>query len=251
MRIADLPPLLRPRERLIAKGPDTLTDAELIAILLRTGSGGQSAIDLARHLLERFGSLGALLRAEPHELTGIRGLGDTKRATLLCVNVLLRRALVSELQQGCLLDSPQAVRRYLLHQFAWMKTECFMGLFIDMQGKLIEAVNLATGTLDRVNVYPREVIRLALKHNAAAVIFAHNHPGGRALPSELDKTLTSKLKQAMACVEVRLLDHLIVAGSQTWSFFMNTGCADQVVCRLRQALGPAFLAKLWIGAEIC
>ncbi len=224
MRIADLPPLLRPRERLIAQGPDTLADAELIAILLRTGSGGQSAIDLARHLLERFGSLGALLRAEPEELTGICGLGDTKRATLLCVNVLLRRVLEGEMQQGCLLDSPQAVRRYLLHHFAWMKTECFLGLFIDMQGRLIEAVTLATGTLDRVNVYPREVIRLALKLNAAAVIFAHNHPGGRALPSALDKTLTSKLKQAMACVEVKLLDHLIVAGNQTWSFHEHGLC---------------------------
>ena len=215
MRITDLPPLLRPRERLIAQGADTLADAELIAILLRTGSGGQSAIDLARQLLERFGSLSALLRAAPADLKGIRGLGDAKRAALLSVNVLLRRALENELQQTCVLNSPQAVKRYLQHHFAWMSTECFVGLFIDMQGQLIEAVNLATGTLDRVNVYPREVIRLALKHNAAAVIFAHNHPGGRAQPSALDQSLTDKLKQAMACVEVKLLDHLIVAGNQT------------------------------------
>lgn len=218
MRITDLPPLLRPRERLLAQGPDTLADAELIAILLRTGSGGQSAIDLAGQLLERFGSLGALLRAAPEELQGLRGLGETKRATLLCVNVLLRRALEDELQQACVLDSPPAVKRYLLHHFTWMKTECFIGLFIDMQGQLIAAATLATGTLDRVNIYPREVIRLALKHNAAAVIFAHNHPGGRAEPSALDKALTIKLKQAMDCIEVRLLDHLIVAGRQTWSF---------------------------------
>jgi DNA repair protein RadC len=224
MRITDLPPLLRPRERLIAQGPETLADAELIAILLRTGSGGQSAIDLARQLLERFGSLGALLRAEPDELQGMRGLGDTKRATLLSVNVLLRRALEEELQQGCLLNSPQAVSRYLQHRFAWMKTECFVGLFIDMQGQLIEAANLATGTLDRVNIYPREVVRLALKHNAAAVIFAHNHPGGRAQPSALDKALTAKLKQAMDCIEVKLLDHLIVAGKQTWSFHAHGLC---------------------------
>lgn len=224
MRMTDLPPLLRPRERLIAQGPETLADAELVAILLRTGSGGQSVIDLARRLLDRFGSLGALLRAEPNELTGMRGLGDAKRATLLCVNVLLRRALEDELQQGCLLDSPQAVRRYLQHHFARMNTESFVGLFIDMQGRLIEAVTLATGTLDRVNVYPREVIRLALKHNAASVIFAHNHPGGLAQPSALDKALTGKLKQAMACVEVRLLDHLIVAGTQTWSFHEHGLC---------------------------
>ncbi len=224
MRIIDLPPLLRPRERLLAQGPDTLADAELVAILLRTGCGGQSAIDLARQLLERFGSLDALLRAEPEELTGIRGLGDTKRATLLCVNVLHRRALEHELQRRCVLDSPQAVKRYLQHHFACLKTECFVGLFIDMQGQLIESVRLATGTLDRVNVYPREVIRLALKHNAAAVIFAHNHPGGRAQPSELDKALTDTLRQAMACVEVRLLDHLIVAGKQIWSFHEHGLC---------------------------
>lgn len=224
MRIADLPPLLRPRERMLAQGPDALSDAELIAILLRTGSGGQSAIDLARQLLERFGSLSALLRAEATELSGIRGLGDAKRATLLCMNVLLRRALESELQQGCLLNSPQAVKRYLQHQFARMNAECFMGLFIDTQGRLIEAVQLATGTLDRVHIYPREVIRLALKLNAAAVIFAHNHPGGVAQPSALDKTLTNNLKQAMACVEVRLLDHLIVAGNQTWSFHEHGLC---------------------------
>ncbi len=224
MRITDLPLLSRPRERLLAQGPDTLADAELIAILLRTGSGGQSAIELGRHLLERFGSLAALLRAAPEELTGIRGLGDTKRATLLSVNVLHRRALEQELQQGRVLDSPQAVKGYLQQRFSCLKTECFVGLFIDMQGQLIEAVTLATGTLDRVNVYPREVIRLALKHNAAAVIFAHNHPGGRAQPSALDKALTDKLKQAMACVEVRLLDHLIVAGQQIWSFHEHGLC---------------------------
>ena len=224
MRITDLPPMLRPRERLLAQGPETLADAELIAILLRTGSGGQSAIDLARQLLARFGSLGALLRAEPDELVGIRGLGNTKRATLLCVNVLLRRVLEEELQQGCLLASPQAAKRFLQHRFAWMKTECFVGLFIDIQGQLIEAATLATGTLDRVAIYPREVVRLALKHNAAAVIFAHNHPGGRAQPSALDKALTASLKQAMDCIDVKLLDHLIVAGTRTWSFHEHGLC---------------------------
>ncbi len=224
MRITDLPLLLRPRERLLTSGAATLSDAELVAILLRTGSGGQSAIELAQCVLDRFGSLGALLRAAPDELSGIRGIGNTKRATLLCVNTLLRRALEGELQQSCLLDSPQAVRRYLRHHFAWLKTECFVGLFIDMKGQLIEAVNLATGTLDRVSVYPREIVRLALKHNAAAVIFAHNHPGGHARPSALDKTLTAHLKQAMDCVEVKMLDHLVIAGDQAWSFHEHGLC---------------------------
>lgn len=224
MRITDLPLLLRPRERLLARGAGTLSDAELVAILLRTGSGGQSAIELAQCALDRFGSLGALLRAEPNELSGIRGIGNTKRATLLCVNALVRRTLEDELQQSCLLDSPQAVRRFLQHHFAWMQAECFVGLFVDMKGQLIEAVNLATGTLDRVSVYPREIVRLALKHNAAAVIFAHNHPGGHARPSALDKTLTARLKQAMDCVEVKVLDHLIIAGDQAWSFHEHGLC---------------------------
>ncbi len=241
MRITDLPLALRPRERLLANGSGALSDAELIAILLRTGTGarksrcssngsggsdrqGQSAIELAQSLLDRFGSVGALLRAEPDELQGIHGLGQTKRATLLCVNALLSRALEGELQHACVLDSTPAVRRYLRHRVAWMKTECFIGLFVDMQGQLIEAVELATGTLDRVNIYPREVIRLALRLNAAGVIFAHNHPGGRALPSALDRELTSTLKQAMACVDIKLLDHLIVAGNRTWSFHEHGLC---------------------------
>ncbi len=224
MRMTDLPALLRPRERLIAQGPSTLSDAELVAILLRTGSGGQSAIELAEQLLTRFGSLGGLLHAAPAELEGIRGLGATKRATLLCLNVLLRRSQEAELQQASLLNSTDAVRRYLRHRFAWMETECFVGLFVDTQSRLIASEDLATGTLDRVNIYPREIIRLALRHNAAAVIFAHNHPGGRAQPSALDKALTQRLKQAMACVEVTMLDHLIVAGSDTWSFHEHGLC---------------------------
>lgn len=224
MRITDLPLPLRPRERLIAQGPATLSDAELVAILLRTGSGGQSAIELAQQLLARFGSLAALLRAAPQDLAGIRGLGTTKRATLLCLNVMLRRSQENELHQRSLLDSTAAVRRYLRYRFALMATECFVGLFVDMQARLIAAEDLATGTLDRVSIYPREVIRLALKHNAAAVIFAHNHPGGRAQPSALDKTLTSRLKQAMACIEVRMLDHVIVAGDDIWSFHEHGLC---------------------------
>ncbi len=224
MRITDLPPLLRPRERLIAQGADTLADAELVAILLRTGSGGQSAIALAEQLLGRYGSLDALLQAGPDELGKIRGLGHAKCATLMVIAELLRRVHRGRLEKAPLLNSPSAVRHYLRHHFAWKQTECFVGLFVDMQGQLISAVDLATGTLDRVHIYPREVVRLALQHNAAAVVFAHNHPGGRASPSELDKSLTRTLKQAMDCVEVTMLDHLIVAGNDTWSFHENGLC---------------------------
>ena len=218
MRITDLPPDLRPRERLLSKGAAALTDSELLAILLRTGTGGTSAIELGQTLLVRFGSLARLLTAEPADLLSIRGLGEAKRAEILAVTELQRRALRQLASEDPILDSTHAVRRYLQHRFAGMKAECFIGLFTDAQNRLIAVEELATGTLGRVSVYPREVVRLALKHNAAAVIFAHNHPGGHAEPSDLDKVLTRKLKQVMAGIEVWVLDHLVVTSQQIWSF---------------------------------
>lgn len=224
MRITDLPQDLRPRERLLSKGAGTLTDAELLAILLRTGTGGSSAVDLGGALLARFGSLARLLTAEPHELESIRGLGPAKRAEILAVTELQRRALQQLASEGSVLDSPHAVTMFLQHRFNGLQAESFVGLFTDMQNRLLAVEELATGTLGRVNVYPREVVRLALKHNAAAVIFAHNHPGGRAEPSELDKALTRKLKQVMSGIEVSLLDHLIVTPQEIWSFRENGLC---------------------------
>lgn len=218
MRIADLPPDLRPRERLLTNGPAALTDAELLAVLLRSGTGGCSAIELGQALLARFGSLARLLSAAPRELSEIRGLGPAKRAEILAVTELQRRALQQLACEGTVLDSSRAVMLFLRHRFNGLPAECFIGLFTDMQNRLIAVEDLATGTLGRVSVYPREVVRLALKHNAAAVIFAHNHPGGRAEPSELDKALTRKLKQVMAGIEVSLLDHLIVTPQEIWSF---------------------------------
>lgn len=218
MRITDLPQDLRPRERLLAKGAGALTDAELLAILLRTGTSGSSAIDLGHALLARFGSLARLLTAESDELTSIHGLGPAKRAELLAVTELQRRALQQLASEGSVLNSPRAVTMFLQHRFNGLQTESFIGLFTDMQNRLLAVEELATGTLGRVNVYPREVVRLALKHNAAAVIFAHNHPGGRAEPSEMDKALTRKLKQVMGGIEVSLLDHLIVTPQEIWSF---------------------------------
>ncbi len=224
MRITDLPQDLRPRERLLSNGAGALTDAELLAILLRTGTGGSSAIDMGQALLERFGSLGRLLTAEPHELRAIRGLGPAKRAEILAVTELQRRALQQLASEGTVLDSPRAVMMFLQHRFNGLQAESFIGLFTDMQNRLLAVEELATGTLGRVNVYPREVVRLALKHNAAAVIFAHNHPGGRAEPSELDKALTRKLQQVMGGIEVSLLDHLIVTPQEIWSFRENGLC---------------------------
>lgn len=224
MRITDLPSELRPRERLLAKGAGALTDAELLAVLLRTGTGGVSAIELGQSLLNHFGSLPRLLCAAPHDLSPIRGLGQAKGAVILAVTELQRRALHQLASEETVLDSPYNVRLFLQHRFAGLQEERFLGLFTDMRYRLLAVDELATGTLGRVNVYPREVVRLALKHNAAAVIFAHNHPGGSPEPSEMDKALTRKLKQVMAAIEVRLLDHLIVTPQEIWSFSENGLC---------------------------
>lgn len=218
MRITDLPAELRPRERLLATGAASLNDNELLAILLRNGTRGMSAIDLGSALLSRFGSVGRLLAATPDELRGVHGLGTAKRAELLAVNELQRRALEQLLHEGAVLNSPRAVSDFLRHHFNGMQQERFLGLFTDVRHRLLCCEELATGTLDRVHIYPREVARLALKHNAAAVVFAHNHPGGKSEASESDKALTRKLKQVMGCIEVDLLDHLIVTPTETWSF---------------------------------
>ncbi len=218
MRIADLPSELRPRERLLAMGASTLHDSELLAILLRTGTSGMSAVELGSALLGRFGTVARLLAATPDELGGIRGLGNSKRAELLAINELQRRALEHLLQERAILTSASTVSSFLRHRFNGLQQERFLGLFTDVRHQLIACEELATGTLDRVYIYPREVVRLALKHNAAAVVFAHNHPGGRADPSESDKALTRKLRQVMSCIEVDLLDHLIVTPTETWSF---------------------------------
>ncbi len=224
MRLSDLPAEMRPRERLLAMGAHSLSDSELLAIMLRTGTCGISVVELAGALLARFGSLGKLLAAAPADLQGIRGLGDAKRAELLAMNELQRRVLEPALQDREVLNSAGAVTAYLRHRFNGMAQESFLGLFTDVRHRLIACEEIAIGTLDRVHVYPREVVRLALKHNAAAVVFAHNHPGGRAEPSAGDKAMTVKLKQVMSCIEVDLLDHLIVTPTETWSFRDNGLC---------------------------
>lgn len=224
MRIADLPPELRPRERLLARGATALTDAELIAILLRTGIGGMSAIELGQSLIDRFGSLSRLLAATAPELEAIRGLGIAKRAELLAITEIQRRALTALLTEGTVLDSAQRVTMFLRHRFNTLLNESFVGLFTDVQYRLIAVEDFGSGALQRVAIYPREIIRAALRHNAAAVVFAHNHPSGRAEPSDLDKTLTKKLQDAMGCIEVSLLDHLIVTPEEIWSFRSNGLC---------------------------
>jgi DNA repair protein RadC len=218
MAITDWPLQERPRERLLALGPASLADAELLAILLRTGIKGKSAVDLARQLLGRFGSVGGLLDAGSTSLGETPGLGTAKLAQLQAALELARRALKEEISLRNALSSPRAVRDYLRLALAGREQEVFVVMLLDAQHRVISSEELFRGTLTQTSVYPREVVKCALKHNAAAVIFAHNHPSGVAEPSHADEILTRSLKAALALVDIQVLDHFIVAGSRTMSF---------------------------------
>ena len=208
----------RPRERLFAHGPAALTDAELIAVVLGAGSGRASALDVARDLLGRHRNLSGLFGTPVAKLADTEGLGPAKAAKLKAGVELARRLLREEMTQGDALTSPEAVRDYLRLTLASLPHEAFVVLFLDSQHRLLAADELFRGTLAQTSVYPREVVKAALARNAAAVIFAHNHPSGVAEPSRADELLTQTLKQALALVEVRVLDHFIVAGAQVVSF---------------------------------
>jgi DNA repair protein RadC len=218
MAIKDWPEGERPRERLVAHGAQALSDAELIAVILGTGTTGRSALDLAREALTRFGGLSGLLASGPDELGTIDGLGPAKSAQLQAVLELARRSLREEIRRDPALSSPDKVRDYLKMTLAHREHEVFMALFLDAQNRLLTADELFRGTLTQTSVYPREVVKRALAVNAASVIFAHNHPSGVAEPSRSDELLTASLRQALGLVDVRVLDHLIVAGSSTVSF---------------------------------
>jgi DNA repair protein RadC len=216
--IKDWPEGERPRERLLEQGPASLTDAELLAVILRTGTAGRSALDLGREALARFGGLSGLLAAPADRLIALEGLGPAKSAQLQAVLELARRSLREEVQHATVLTSPDKVRAYLRLTLSSRPHEVFMALFLDAQNRLIVADELFRGTLTQTSVYPREVVKRALAVNAGAVIFAHNHPSGVAEPSRSDELLTASLKQALALVDVRVLDHLIVAGGSVLSF---------------------------------
>ena len=218
MTIADWPVDDRPREKLLAKGPAALSDAELLAIFLRIGVSGRSAVDLARDLLNEFGSLSALCAASEQELCRLPGVGRAKFAQLQAVVEMARRALREKLSTGNALNSPSAVRDYLRLKMQSLPHEVFVAMFLDAQNRVIETEELFRGTLTQTSVYPREVVKRALHHNAGALILAHNHPSGVAEPSHADETLTQALKQALALVDIRVLDHFIVAGSSVLSF---------------------------------
>ena len=211
MAITDWPAQERPRERLLAQGPHALSDAELLAIFLRTGVSGKSAVDLARELLQSFGGLTALLHASEEVFCAVPGLGPAKYAQLQAVMEMARRALKEQSKQRDALNSPQAVRDYLRLQLGSREYEVFVVVFLDTQNRVVAIEELFRGSLKETSVYPREVVKRALAHNAAAVIFAHNHPSGVAEPSRADEAITQALKQALALVDVRVLDHFIVA----------------------------------------
>jgi DNA repair protein RadC len=216
--IAEWPPTERPRERLFAHGAAALTDAELIAVVLGAGHARASALDVARDLLGRHRSLSALFGESLPALAGTQGIGPARAAKLKAGVELARRLLREEMTHGDALTSPEAVRDYLRLSLASLPHEAFVVLFLDSQHRLLAADELFRGTLAQTSVYPREVVKAALARNAAAVIFAHNHPSGVAEPSRADELLTQALKQALALVDIRTLDHFVVAGHRVVSF---------------------------------
>ena len=217
MSIRDWPAGERPREKLLEHGSSSLSDAELLAIFLRTGVSGKSAVDLARHLLNEFGSLRALLEADLRSFCRPLGLGPAKFTQLQAVLEMSRRHLAERLRRDCALESPQAVRDFLTSQVRHEPHEVFGCLFMDTKHRMLAFEVLFRGSIDSASVYPRQVVKRALVHNAAAVIFCHNHPSGISLPSEADRTLTQRLTKALDLIEVRVLDHFIVGEGQPLS----------------------------------
>ncbi len=223
MAITDWPADERPRERLLARGAGALSDAELLAIFLRVGIRGKSAVDLARELLSHFGGLNPLFAASNTEFIAFPGMGSAKYAQLQAVVEMARRSLHEDLHDRDLMGSPQAVRDWLRLKLGTLPYECFFVMLLNAQNRLLHAEELFRGTLDQTSVYPREVVKLALAKNAAAVILAHNHPSGCCEPSRADEVLTTTLKESLALVDIRVLDHFIVAGQHKPLSFAEQG----------------------------
>lgn len=214
----DIPPDARPREKLLAHGPGALADAELIALLLRTGLKGVGVLQLAQQLLDTFGGLSGLLQAGPGDLKRVKGLGPAKRAELSAVLELARRSLQRQLAERPVFDSPQQVKDHARMQLGHLGHEVFALMFLDAQHRLLRWEEMFRGSLTQTSVYPREVVKRALELQAGAVILLHNHPSGVAEPSRADEHLTQTLKSALALVDVRVLDHLVVSQTQVVSF---------------------------------
>ncbi|MEP7154917.1 MAG: DNA repair protein RadC [Betaproteobacteria bacterium] len=218
MAITNWPPSERPRERLIKYGAAALSDAELLAIFLRIGFKGTTAVDLAREMVEKFGGLAGLFSASQTSLCAIKGIGMSKFVQLHASLEIARRALGEKMQKTDALNSPQAVRDFLRLKLQLLPHEVFIAVFLNAQNCVIVVDELFRGTLTQTSVYPREIVKRALAHNAASVILAHNHPSGEAHPSGADRALTRVLADALALVDIRVLDHFIVAPGASFSF---------------------------------
>lgn len=218
MSIKQLPAALRPRERLLAHGAGALAAEELLALVLRTGLPGRGVMDLAAEVLREFKGVGGLLSATPRELGRVKGLGPARRAELAAVMELARRATAAELAQRPVFESPATVKQFAALHLGELPHESFLAIFLDAGHRLIDCRTLFRGTLSQASVYPREVVKEALAANAAAVVFAHNHPSGLAEPSRADEYLTQALKAALQLVDVRVLDHLVVGRGVVTSF---------------------------------
>jgi len=217
MAITDWPAGERPREKLLAQGASALSDAELLAIFLRTGTPGKSALDLARELIERFGGLRPLLAAGQKEFCSAPGLGNAKYAQLQAVLEMAHRCLGEELARSDVLTSPDQTRRYLGLRLQSYPYEVFGCLFLDNRHRVLAFEELFRGTIDGASVHPREVVRRALHHNAAALILAHNHPSGVAEPSRADEQITRRLAESLALIDVRVLDHVVIGQGESVS----------------------------------
>jgi len=217
MLLKDLPKDARPREKLLARGPGALSDAELLALLLRTGLPGKNALQMGQELVDTFGGVAGLLHSGPEALKSIKGLGPAKRAEIVAVLELARRALAEELKEKTVFSTPQTIRDYLQLQLGSRPYEVFAVLFLDAQHRLIALEELFRGTLTQTSVYPREVVVRALALNAASLVLAHNHPSGWSQPSRADEAITKTLKAALGLIDVQVLDHFVVTSSQATS----------------------------------
>lgn len=218
MSIREWPPSERPREKLLTLGPHALSEAELLAIVIRSGTRGRSAVDVARNLLVRFGSLRSLLTADKDQICSARGLGPTRYVALQASLELARRHYQQLMSTGCVVSNPRATREFLRMRLRDLPHEVFCCVYLDNRNRVIGFEELFRGTIDGASVHPREVVKEALARNAAAVILAHNHPSGIAEPSQADELITRRLKEALALVDIRLLDHLVIGDGVCESF---------------------------------
>ena len=217
MSITDWPEQERPREKLLSRGAASLSDAELLAIFLRTGTKGVTAVDLSRLLLKQFGSLNALMHAKQAEFCEGHGLGNAKYAQLQAVLEMARRYLHENISNKNILNNPDETKQFLKSQLAHQQREVFACLYLDTKHQVIAFKELFFGTIDGASVHPREVVKSALQHNAAAVIFAHNHPSGNSTPSQSDIDITKQLISALKLIDIRVLDHLIIGNGDATS----------------------------------